>query len=54
MLMGIKGYFITASGADWLETSRSHKTLLKSLRLEIGKGGEFIIIVPQSHQKKRE
>lgn len=50
MLMGTKGYFIT-SGADWLETSRSHKTSLKSLCLEIGKGREFIIIVLQSHKK---
>lgn len=52
MLMGIKGFFITTSGADWLEISQSHKTPLKSLCLEIGKGREFIIIVPQSHKKR--
>ena len=52
MLMGIKGFFITTSGADWLEISQSHKTPLKSLCLEIGKGREFIIIVPRSHKKR--
>lgn len=49
---GVKAYSIITSGADGSETSWSHKTHLKSLCLEIGKGGEFIIIVPQS-QKKR-
>lgn len=50
----VKGYSIITSGAGWTETSRSHKTSLKSLCLEIGKGGEFIIIVPQSQKKKKE
>lgn len=49
---GVKGYSIITSGADGSETSWSHKTPLKSLCLEIGKRGEFIIIVPQLPKKE--
>lgn len=54
MLMGIKGFFITTSGADWLEISQSHKTPLKSLCLETGKGKRIYYYCPSVTQKKRE
>lgn len=52
--MDVKGYFIIPSEADWPETSWGHKTPLKSLCLETGKGRKFIVIVPQSQEKESE